>query len=229
MPASHRVAQELVLKRLPSDGPAEPAAADPDAQALRAVLAGDASAYAIVVERHHASILRVLTGILGDRHLAEDVAQEVWLLVYRKLEGFEFRARFSTWLYRVAVREASSAKNRMRRFLARHAISSDRVDEAVGDRAVDTTGREDVLRALAWLSVAERAAFTLHIEGLRYDEIAESLGWPEGTVATRIRRAREKLTQVLTLDPTIERRPDPASRAAASRTGDSKPATEIPR
>ncbi|MBL8769160.1 MAG: RNA polymerase sigma factor [Planctomycetes bacterium] len=159
-------------------------------------------------------MLRVLTGILGDRHLAGDVAQEVWLLVYRKLDSFEFRARFSTWLYRVAVREASSAKNRVRRFLARHSISTERVDRAQGSPAVDESGREDVLRALAWLSVAERSAFSLHLEGLRYDEIAKTLGWPEGTVATRIKRAREKLTQVLAADSTIERRDSCASRSS---------------
>lgn len=193
------------------------------------MLAGEVAAFGALVERHHASVLRVLTGILGDRHLAEDVAQEVWLLVYRKLDGFQFRSRFSTWLYRVATREANSAKNRMRRFLARHAISTERVDRAHGDAAVDTSGHEDVLRALAWLSVPERTAFTLFVEGLTYEEIATALRWPEGTVATRIKRAREKLTSVLEHEPMIERRDDGSPRASGSRRGDATTATEIPR
>ncbi|MBK6940418.1 MAG: sigma-70 family RNA polymerase sigma factor [Planctomycetes bacterium] len=196
---------------------------------VRSVLVGDVAAFGLVVERNHASVLRVLTGILGDRHLAEDVAQEVWLLVYRKLDGFQFRSRFSTWLYRVAVREANSAKNRMRRFLARHSISTERVDRAHDEPAVDTSGREDVLRALAWLSVPERTAFTLFVEGLSYEEIARALGWPEGTVATRIKRAREKLTSVLEHEPMIERRDGGSPRTSGSRRGDATTATEIPR
>lgn len=165
---------------------------DPDDDVVRAVLRGDASSYGELVNRHQQSLVRMLAGIVSDAHLAEDIAQEVWWIAYRKLEGFGFRSRFRTWLHRIAVREALSARNRVRRFLARGEAITETIDPCEGETS---TASEETLRALARLPAAERAAFSLYLEDLSYDEIASALGCPSGTVATHIHRARQRLAR----------------------------------
>lgn len=181
-----------------AEPPAGAAARDPDAEAVRAVLQGAAGRYGEIVERHHRSLLRLVTGLLGDPHLAEDVAQEVWLLAYRRLESFENRARFRTWLHRIAVREALSTRNRVRRLFSRTRPLS--AASAQAAPAADRDGADTVRHLLGRLPESERATFLLHLEGLRYDEIASALSCPEGTVGTRIHRARGRLAQWLGAD-----------------------------
>lgn len=167
-------------------------ASDPDGPAIRAVLSGSASAFAAIVERNHRALHRVLTGVLCDPHAADDVAQEVWLIVYRRLGQFGFRSLFRTWLSRIAVREALSTRQRLRRLLARRVPLTD----AVAAPAPAAAEHEETRRLLARLPAAERAAFVLHVEGYRYGEIALALACPEGTVATRIHRARQRLARL---------------------------------
>jgi RNA polymerase sigma-70 factor (ECF subfamily) len=174
--------------------------ADPDGTAIRAALAGDAAAFGSLVERHHAALLRILVGVVGDPHAAEDVAQEIWIIVYRRLPGFQFRARFSTWLYRVAIREACSAKRRIQRWLGRHVALGGRDAPAPGREVGDElASHEEIHRALARLPRSERIAFVLYAEGLRYEEIAAAQDCGSGTVATRIHRARRRLAEFVPL------------------------------
>lgn len=168
---------------------------DPDAPAIRAVLAGAPSRFDEVVKRHHRALLRLVSGLVMDRHLAEDVAQEVWWNVYRRLESFEFRASFKTWMFKIAVREAMSAKNRLRRLVRETFSPGDLATTDLG--AGDAEVADDVRRALKALPPRERAAFLLHVEGFRYEDIAASLSCPPGTVATWIHRARGRLMDQL--------------------------------
>src|SRR5579863_2597489 len=75
-----------------------------DQAAIRAVLAGDREAYAALVVRHSRSVFRVAYRITGNEADAEEVVQDAFLRGYRKLESFESRANFGTWIYRIAVR-----------------------------------------------------------------------------------------------------------------------------
>ena len=75
-----------------------------DHEAIRAVLGGDREAYGILVKRHSQSLFRVAFRITRNESDAEDVVQEAFLRGYRKLEGFESRSNFGTWIYRIAVR-----------------------------------------------------------------------------------------------------------------------------
>lgn len=179
---------------------------DPDAMAIRATLAGNSNAYGEIVTRHHRSLVRVLVGIVFDPHLAEDIAQEVWWIAYRKLETFGFRSRFRTWLHRIAVREALSARTRIRRLLSR---SQPLHDTRATTLAVESDTSEETRRALDRLPATERAAFSLYLEDFSYDEIAAALGCPSGTVATHIHRARQRLARIL---ESTAREPRPATR-----------------
>ena len=172
---------------------AESGALDPDAPIVRAVIAGDVNRYGELVDRHHASIVRVLCGIIGDAHLAEDVTQEVWLIAYKHLHGFEFRSRFRTWLHRIAIREALSTRARFRRMLA----SVIEPQKVAPPPDADISEREEVRSALSKLPAHERATFVLYVEGFGYEEIAEALKCSAGTVATRIHRARRWLSEHL--------------------------------
>jgi len=165
---------------------------------------GDAAAYAEIVERHAAYLRRVVTGIVADRHAAEDVCQETWIIAYRRLDSFRFEARFKTWLMRIAVREAGAMRRRLARMLRlSRSFSSDAAPLAqeIGDRLAD---RDEALSLLRLLPVHERTPFVLCAEGLSYAEIADVLRCPAGTVATHIHRARERLVQAL--QPTDRRR-----------------------
>lgn len=172
-------------------GPAGPAD-DPDATSVRRILAGDPSAFAEIVARNEQPLRRLVVGLLGDRHLAEDVLQEVLWIAYQRLAGFQFRARFRTWISRIAVRKALGARARLRSWL-RRPLSLDGRDvpsrqEGTGDDDIEIT-----LRHLQRLPAPERVALVLLVEGHAYHEIAELLSCPIGTVSARIHRARERL------------------------------------
>ncbi len=163
--------------------------------------ADDRAAFAELVRRHQSAVrllLRRLTG--GDEALADDLAQETFMRAYRALQSFEQKARLSSWLYRIAynVFAADAAKRRRR---ATDAWAEPPEPEPALAPASDGERaglRHDLGRALARLSVAERAAIVLTgVSGLTCEEAAEVLGCPVGTVKTNIHRGRSRLRQVL--------------------------------
>lgn len=166
---------------------------DPDESAIREILAGNPDAFGEIVNRHQSSLQRTLVGLVGDLHLADDVAQDVWWLAYRSLDRFRFESRFRTWLFRIAIREALSARTKARRILSR----SRTMDEPADAPRSSYAEKEEVRELLARLPASERAAFVMHAEGFRYEEIAAALSCPAGTVATRIHRARQRLGRVV--------------------------------
>jgi RNA polymerase sigma-70 factor (ECF subfamily) len=160
------------------------------------VLAGESASYRGLVERYTAPMQRLVLGLVGDPHLAEDVLQEVFLLAYRALSGFRGHAQFSTWLYRIAFREAARTRTRLRRIGQLFRPLED--DEALVSRRREglNPDLEEVLGALQTLPARQRAAFLLHVvEGKPYLEIAEILRCRPGTVGSWIFRARERLRE----------------------------------
>jgi RNA polymerase sigma-70 factor (ECF subfamily) len=159
---------------------------------------GDVSALAVAYRRFGARIQRTCLGLLGNAAEAEDAAQDVFLLVLQRAHQFDGAARFSTWLYRLTVNHCLHRieKERLR--------SAAPIDEAVEGRLVDpgpgpvdgacaTDAREVVLARLSRLSAEHRAVLVLReIDGLSYLEIAGALDVPEGTVMSRLARARER-------------------------------------
>jgi RNA polymerase sigma-70 factor (ECF subfamily) len=175
-----------------------PPAADPDAPAVECVRRGEKSAFGDIMARHDVPLRRLILGIVADRHLAEDVLQEVFLIAFRSLATFRGDARFSTWIYRIAVREAIRAQSRWtnlcRRFfpLVERELSP-RLGAAMPRPQWDL---EEALVLLHQLPSHQRAAFVLHVvEGKSYQEVAELLESCPGTVGSWIHRARARLAR----------------------------------
>jgi RNA polymerase sigma-70 factor (ECF subfamily) len=176
-----------------------------DAQLIaRVVVQDDRHAFAELVRRHQSPVratLRRLTA--GDHALADDLAQETFMLAYRNLKSFRQEARFSTWLYRIATNAfLADARRRKEELLgdrdAEVAVDDDAADapaDAVGgDHAHAASMKLDMERALSALSEGERAAIVqCYHNDLSHEEAAYVLGCPVGTVKTHILRAKQKL------------------------------------
>jgi len=187
-PDSH---EETVTTREPQRRDAESS----DEAVIRRVLGGEPSAYGELVERHEPKLRAVVTGLVGDVHVVDDVLQETFLAAYRALRDFRWEARFSTWLTRIAIREATRARTRLRK-LWRSLAPLDAGSMADETRSVERRceARDEVLAMLAALPVRERVPMVLHVvEGRTYEEIAEILGCPSGTVGSHLSRARARL------------------------------------
>jgi RNA polymerase sigma-70 factor (ECF subfamily) len=175
---------------------------DPDLPAIRRVLSGDSSSYAEIVERHESRMRRLLTAIVADPELGEDLLQEVLFIAYRRLGDFRAESRFGTWLSRIAIREAVRARKRRgklrRLFIPLEEVRTDGVADARGVRPEDSMGLQDMLTVFERLPVRERTALALHVvEDKSYAEIAEILGSPVGTVGSLISRGRDRLRRIL--------------------------------
>jgi len=180
-----------------------------DAQLIaRCIVGDDRHAFAELVKRHQSSVracLRKLTA--GNHALADDLAQDTFVLAWRNLKSFRQEARFSTWLYRIATNcWLAHARRRKEELLGdRDAdIADDEGDDAAphesagGDHAPGTAMKMDVERALARLSEAERAAIVqCYHNDLSHEEAAYVLGCPVGTVKTHVLRGKQKLKVAL--------------------------------
>jgi len=175
-----------------------------DHETIKAVLAGDKEAYGALVMRHSHSLFRVAFRITGNEFEAEDVVQEAFLRGYQKLESFESRSKFGTWIYRIAVRCA------LDRIGGHKADDSSRLaeepdpeqeqvrvaDEAAGPDRILLSGEIGALRDLALrsLTATERAAFVLrHMEDCTSEEIGAALGIPPNAAKQAVFRAVRKL------------------------------------
>ena len=180
----------------------------PDAQLIARCLVGDdRHAFAELVRRHQSSVracLRKLTA--GNHALADDLAQETFVLAWRNLASFRQEARFSTWLYRIATNcwLAQARKRREELLGDRDAALADA--DALADDVVPVTPdharaaslRLDMERALGALSEAERAAIVqCYHNDLSHEEAAYVLGCPVGTVKTHVLRGKAKLKRAL--------------------------------
>jgi len=180
---------------------------------------GDGIAFSELVNRHYEKAVRVSFGMLKDRFDAEDVAQEAFARVYRKLESFEGQSAFSTWLYRIVVNlsiDSLRKRKRQRRAdvddeMTREALRSDEELWPVFDQAdpmLSVERRELRARldaAFAELPEIHRAVLVLReVQGLSYEEIADALEIKKGTVMSRLFHARKAMQKLLTQDQGTE-------------------------
>lgn len=183
---------------------------DIDQQLVEKARLGDKRAFELLVEKYHRRLQRLLSRMVRDPDEIDDIAQETFIKAYRALPNFRGDSAFYTWLYRIGV---NTAKN----YLATRKKSMPTVsDQALGDDdepderlvAQDISTPESELLskqvALAVNQVVEalpeelRTAITLReMEGLSYEEIAEMMDCPIGTVRSRIFRAREAIAAKL--------------------------------
>jgi RNA polymerase sigma-70 factor (ECF subfamily) len=171
-----------------------PAAPD-DAALVRAVQStDDRAAFAQLVSRHQSTVRTVLRRLTrGDAGLADDLAQETFVLAWRNIRHFRFEARFSTWIYRIAINAWRSQARRKRELLL-DLDEGELPAEDAGADMPDIVARVDLERALATLSDGERAAIAAcYYADLSHEEAAQALGIPVGTVKTHILRGKAKL------------------------------------
>ncbi|HZC99434.1 MAG TPA: sigma-70 family RNA polymerase sigma factor [Actinomycetes bacterium] len=165
-----------------------------EAVLVRAARHGDREAFMQLVRVHQAGVRAFAHGLLGDRVLAEDIAQEAFLRAWRGLGAFRGDAAFATWLYAITRRAALDE-------VRRPAVRTVPVDEAAAladRRGGDPVLRGDLERALGALEPAQREAFLLMVVlGLSYQEAGAMTGCPAGTVASRVFRARARLAAAL--------------------------------
>jgi RNA polymerase sigma-70 factor, ECF subfamily len=169
-------------------------AAPEDAALVRAVQStDDRAAFAQLVQRHQSTVRTVLRRLTrGDAGLADDLAQETFVLAWRNIRHFRFEARFSTWIYRIAINAWRSEARRKRELLL-DADDASLAEEAAEDPP-DIVSRLDLERAMATLSDGERAAITAcYYADLSHEEAAQALGIPVGTVKTHVLRGKAKL------------------------------------
>ncbi len=175
-----------------------------DHAAIQAVLAGDKEAYAVLVVRHSRGLHRVAFRITGNQADAEDVVQEALLRGYRKLESFESRSDFGTWIYRIAVRCALDKiggskveeSNRSAQTTDREQDGLQIADREAGPERLLLSGEIRAMQQIAMqgLSATERTAFMLrHLEDRTTEEIATAMGIPPSAARQSVFRAVQKL------------------------------------
>ena len=191
-----------------TDPPASPS--DSDLMLVERTVAGDQRAYGLLVAKYERRIQRLIGRMVRDVDLVEDIAQETFIRAYRALHQFRGDAQFYTWLYRIAVNTAKKSLMDMKRnpVITESALRAGADEDETSVMENELTSEETPETVLAAKEIAAavnvamealpedlRQAVTLReIEGLSYEDIAEVMGCPIGTVRSRIFRAREAIS-----------------------------------
>ena len=187
---------------------------DADASLVERAQKGDTKAFEMLVVKYQRRIERLIARMVRDVDLVQDIAQESFIRAYRALPKFRGESAFYTWLYRIAVNTAKKALVDLKRDplvteSARAGANEDDDETSRPERELTDSETPDaglaskeiaqaVNAAIEALSEDLRQAITLReIEGLSYEEIAEMMNCPIGTVRSRIFRAREAIAQRL--------------------------------
>lgn len=181
-----------------------------DEELVLRVQQGDKSAYDLLVIKYQHRIIQLVNRYIKDPSDAQDVAQEAFIKAYRALGNFRGESAFYTWLYRIAI---NTAKNYLMSRSRRNAdaqvdiLDAEQIEKAPQLQGMETPERqllneeivETIKTAIAKLPEEMRVAIMLReFEGMSYEEIAEAMDCPVGTVRSRIFRAREAIDSKLT-------------------------------
>jgi RNA polymerase sigma-70 factor, ECF subfamily len=199
-PVGKKIIQRIPLRRL-SDWAKESRMADADSELVLQSQQGDPAAFEELIRNHqhmvHSLTFR-MTGSLAD---AEDLAQETFLRAYEQIGSFRGTAKFSTWLYRIAVNTCLNwRQSEARRFQLQSRAAEEISAQQAGGR--DSTAGEvnEVQDALLKLPAKQRVAIVLTVyDGLNHAEAARVLGCSETTVSWRVFAAKRKLKRLLTM------------------------------
>ncbi|MGQ9607296.1 MAG: RNA polymerase sigma factor [Thermogutta sp.] len=207
---------------------------DPDVRLMLEVRSGNAAAFEELVQRYQARVLAVLEHLVGNRHQAEDLAQEVFLRIYRARNTYQPNAKFATWLFKIVNNLAlNQLRNRSRRREMStdfrpdgsqfHEVFADAVQVSSGQmpaRRLDKLEMRDIIRlALESLNERQRMAILLcKFEGMSYADIALAMDMSPKAVKSLLSRARVRLKDIL--EPYIETGRMPISLSNAEATMD---------
>ena len=173
---------------------------------IECIVSGQSSKFEVLVETYQTRIYSTLLGMLGNRQDAEDVAQETFLTAFRKLDQFERRSSFYTWLHRIAFNLAIDLQRRKKRTKSTFASgdpvgliepSSQPVDSPESIVMTNETVNQ-VQLAMSRLDAERRNIIVLRdMQGMDYADIASILDIPVGTVRSRLHRARMELRDIM--------------------------------
>jgi RNA polymerase sigma-70 factor (ECF subfamily) len=176
----------------------DPATTVDDQTLVTEALAGRGEAFGTLVERYDRAVYHLAYRTLRDSEEARDVAQEAFFKAYRSLRTFRPGAKFSTWIFSIAYHACCDRLNRRKRYSNEEL--PERADPGAGPEQQAIAGDEArrVRAAIAQLPEKYRSVITLyHLQGSQYDEIAQVLEIPIGTVKTHLFRAKEQLRRML--------------------------------
>lgn len=178
---------------------------DEERSCIEGARRGDADAAAALVRRHQRSLYAYIVRMCGRHHLAEDVVQEAFVRAFSNLDRFDFRFRFSTWLFTIGRRVYLNQAQKMKPRPDSDLIAQS--PKATNDEQSNRIDREDTARAdskklrdaMAHLSRDQREILTLfHQHEWPIALIADHLGMPEGTIKSHLHRGRRRLRDILT-------------------------------
>ena len=170
-----------------------------DAECVRRVQQGDTDSFEVLVRRHEKAIFNLVYRLLGNYDEAAEVAQEVFLSAFKSIHQFRGEANFSTWLYRIGLNHASTRRKSLQSSQQRH-IPLDGT-EVIADGAVDPAKnvehkeiQQRVQQALNSLDPEDaRIVLLRDLQDIPYEDVAQMLDIPVGTVKSRLHRARQAL------------------------------------
>lgn len=176
----------------------DPATTVDDRTLVAQTLAGRSEAFGTLVERYDRAVYHLAYRTLRDSEEARDVAQEAFFKAFRSLRTFRPDAKFSTWIFSIAYHACCDRLGRRKRYSNEEL--PDRADPGAGPEQEAIAGDEArrLRAAIARLPEKYRSVITLyHLQGRQYDEIAQVLEIPIGTVKTHLFRAKEQLRRML--------------------------------
>ena len=181
---------------------------DEDIALVHRAQKGDYRAFDLLILKYQARVITLANKFVNDKQIAEDIAQESFIKVYKSIGSFRGESAFFTWLYRVTVNTAKnylSSKKRKKEMLVSDITDSDTTDplsalttESPEDILAANNLREIILKSFGDLPEEIRTALSLReFEGLSYQEIGKILDCPVGTVRSRIFRGREQIQEAI--------------------------------
>ena len=180
-----------------------------DQSLIERVQRGDKSAFDILVRKYQHKVIKLVSRFIKDPDEAQDVSQEAFLKAYRALPKFRGDSAFYTWMYRIAINTAKNYLVAQKRRLPNVDIEVQDAEQFEGDSALkeyatpESVLQKDEIEKAVFSTIEQlpgdlKTAITLReIEGLSYEEIAEAMECPVGTVRSRIFRAREAIDKTL--------------------------------
>jgi RNA polymerase sigma-70 factor (ECF subfamily) len=191
---------------VPNTQPPQP---EPDGDLLRQAQSGNEAAFGTLMRTHYERIFRLIYAIVRNEADARDICQEVWLTVWKELPKFRGESKFTTWLHPIATRRALDHLRKRRRWFDRFLpfgtgesntlqVPEPSTTDDAGKQAENAERRATLQAALAALPPKLRAVLALReVEGLSYEEIAQAVAIPVGTVMSRLYHARRLLARKL--------------------------------
>ena len=181
-------------------------ALDPDAELMLRVKEGDEASFALLLDKHRSSVIHFLYRMVQNRAISEELAQEVFLRVYRSRETYEATAKFTTWLFRIATHAALNWLRDRKQERSQESLDEEGDDQhgrarhvpdrspLVEQRMVAEVRTDEIRRAIAALPEKQRAAVLMHkYEEMEYAQIAAVLSCSESAVKSLLFRAYETL------------------------------------